>query len=488
MLVKYEFKPGIDKEGTQLTAGSGWYDSDKIRFRKGRPEQIGGWAKYSANAFLGVCRSLLDWVAQSAIDYLGIGTNLKFYINLGAGYNDVTPIRTTTLAGAVTFAAVNGSSTLTVTNTNHGAVVNDFVTFSGAVTLGGNITAAVLDQEYQIASITDANIYTITAKNTAGVTVTANALDTGNGGAAVVGEYQINTGLNTYVSASGFGAGTWGSGGWGGSTPIGAGNQLRLWSQDTFGNDLLFCVRGGGVYYWDESVGTGTRGVALVDKAGAVSPPTLALQVMVSDTDRHTICFGCNPIGSAILDPLFVRWSDQESPFDWTPTSLNTSGGVTLTAGSYIVGAIKTRQEILIFTNNSIHSMRFSGAPFTYEFDVVNEGLSMVSPNAATNAGDMVFFMDRGGFYFYNGAIQRLKCTVLDYVFSNLNASEEFKIFATTSLDFSEVYWFYPVGSGNTECTNYVSYNYLEDSWAVGTWKEVHGYLQTPEPLSHCGY
>ena len=469
MLVKYEFKPGIDKEGTQLTAGSGWYDSDKIRFRKGRPEQIGGWAKYSANAFLGVCRSLLDWVAQSAIDYLGIGTNLKFYINLGAGYNDVTPIRTTTLAGAVTFAAVNGSSTLTVTNTNHGAVVNDFVTFSGAVTLGGNITAVVLNQEYQIASITDANIYTITAKNTAGVTVTANALDTGNGGAAVVGEYQINTGLNTYVSASGFGAGTWGSGGWGGSTPIGAGNQLRLWSQDTFGNDLLFCVRGGGVYYWDESVGTGTRGVALVDKAGAVSPPTLALQVMVSDTDRHTICFGCTPIGSAILDPLFVRWSDQESPFDWTPTSLNTSGGVTLTAGSYIVGAIKTRQEILIFTNNSIHSMRFSGAPFTYEFDVVNEGLSMVSPNAATNAGDMVFFMDRGGFYFYNGAIQRLKCTVLDYVFSNLNASEEFKIFATASLDFSEVYWFYPVGSGNTECTNYVSYNYLEDSWAVGT-------------------
>jgi len=343
------------------------------------------------------------------------------------------------------------------------------VTYSGAVSLGGNITAGVLNQEYQIASITNANIYTITAKDTAGVTVTANASDTGNGGAAVIGEYQINTGLNTYVASSGFGAGTWGSSAWGGSTAIGAGNQLRLWSQDTFGNDLIFCVRGGGIYYWDESVGTGTRAIALVDKSGAVSPPTLALQVMVSDTDRHTICFGSNPIGSAILDPLFVRWSDQESPFDWTPTSTNTSGGVTLTAGSYIIAAIKTRQEILIFTNNSIHSMRFSGAPFTYEFDVVNEGLSMVSPNAATNAGDMVFFMDRGGFYFYNGSVQRLKCTVLDYVFSNINTAQEYKIFATASVDFSEIYWFYPIGSGNTECTNYVSYNYLEDSWAIGT-------------------
>jgi len=469
MLVKYEFEPGVNREGTQLTAGSGWYDADKIRFRKGRPEQIGGWAKYSVNAFLGVCRSLLDWVAQSAIDYLGLGTTLKFYVSVGDGFNDVTPIRTTTVAGAVTFGASTSSSTLTVTNINHGAVVNDFVTYSGAVSLGGNITAAVLNQEYQIASITTANIYTITAKNTLGVTVTANASDTGNGGAAVVGEYQINTGLNTYVAASGFGAGTWGSASWGGSTPIGAGNQLRLYTQDTFGNDLIFCVRGGGIYYWDESVGTGTRAIALVDKSGAVSPPTLALQVMVSDTDRHTICFGSNPIGSAILDPLFVRWSDQESPFDWTPTSTNTSGGVTLTAGSYIIAAIKTRQEILIFTNNSIHSMRFSGAPFTYEFDVVNEGLSMVSPNAATNAGDMVFFMDRGGFYFYNGSVQRLKCTVLDYVFSNINTAQEYKIFATASVDFSEIYWFYPIGSGNTECTNYVSYNYLEDSWAIGT-------------------
>ena len=469
MLVKFDFKPGINREGTQLTAGTGWYDGDKIRFRKGRAEQIGGWQKYSTNTFLGICRSLLDWVAAASIEYLGVGTNLKFYVNQGDAYFDVTPIRETTAAGDVTFSAVNGSSTLTVADVNHGAIANDFVTFSGAVSLGGNITASVLNQEYEIATIIDGNSYTVEAKDTAGAAVTANASDTGNGGAAVVGAYQINTGLNTYVASSGFGAGTWGAGGWGGSTAITAGNQLRLYSQDTFEDNLLFNVRGGGVYYWIESTGTGTRAVALPDVAGALEAPTLALQVMVSETDAHTICFGCNEQGQTTINPLHIRWSDQRNPIDWKQTSLNSSRSVTLSSGSFIVGAIKTRQEILVFTDNSIHTMRFSGKPFVYQFDVVNEGLSMISPNAATNAGDMVFFMDRGGFYFYNGSIQRLTCTVLDYVFSNLNKDQEYKVFATTSVDFSEVYWYYPVGSGNTECTNYVSYNYMEDSWAIGT-------------------
>ena len=469
MLVKFDFKPGINREGTQLTAGTGWYDGDKIRFRKGRAEQIGGWQKYSTNTFLGICRSLHDWVATASIEYLGVGTNLKFYVNQGDAYFDVTPIRETTLAGAVTFSAVNGSSTITVADVNHGAIANDFVTFSGAVSLGGNITASVLNQEYEIATIIDGNSYTVEAKDTAGAAVTANASDTGNGGAAVVGAYQINTGLNTYVASSGFGAGTWGAGGWGGSTAITAGNQLRLYSQDTFEDNLLFNVRGGGVYYWIESTGTGTRAVALPDVAGALEAPTLALQVMVSETDAHTICFGCNEQGQTTINPLHIRWSDQRNPIDWKQTSLNSSRSVTLSSGSFIVGAIKTRQEILVFTDNSIHTMRFSGKPFVYQFDVVNEGLSMISPNAATNAGDMVFFMDRGGFYFYNGSIQRLTCTVLDYVFSNLNKDQEYKVFATTSVDFSEVYWYYPVGSGNTECTNYVSYNYMEDSWAIGT-------------------
>jgi hypothetical protein len=248
-----------------------------------------------------------------------------------------------------------------------------------------------------------------------------------------------------------------------------SGNQLRLYSEDTFGDDLIINPRGGNIFYWDESTGLTTRAATLASNAAALNCPILSLQIMVSDTDRHTIAFGTNGIGSSTLDPLFIRWSDQENPFDWTPTATNTSGGVSLPTGSFIMGAIKTRQEILIFTDNSIHSMRFSGSPFTYQFSLISEGFSMVSPKAATSAGDVVYFMDRGGFYVYNGAIQRITCSVLDYVFSNINQSEIFKVFATTSVDFSEITWFYPIGSGNTECTNYVTYNFKEDTWSVGT-------------------
>ena len=469
MLVKYKFAPGVNKEGTEYTADSGWYDSDKVRFRKGRPEQIGGWQKYSINTFLGVCRSIHDWNASASTAYLGVGTTLKYYINEGDQYYDITPIRATTAAGDVTFAAVNGDATLTVTDSSHGAIQNDFVTFSGATSLGGNITAVVLNQEYQIATIIDVNSYTIEAKDTSGNTVLANASDTGNGGASVVGAYQINVGLDTYVPSSGYGAGTWGASVWGGSTPISSGNQLRLYSEDTFGSDLIFNPRGGDIYYWDESVGIGSRGTTLASNPSASNCPTISLQVMVSDVDRHTIAFGTNTIGSSEIDPLLIRWSDQENPFDWTPTATNTSGGVSLPSGSYILGALKTRQEILVFTDNGIHSMRYSGSPFTYQFVLVSENVSMVSPKAATSAGDVVYFMDRGGFFMYNGAIQRLTCTVLDYVFSNINQEQIFKVFSTTSLDFSEVTWFYPVGTGNTECTNYVTYNYVENSWSVGT-------------------
>ncbi len=469
MLVKYKFAPGVNKEGTEYTADSGWYDSDKIRFRKGRPEQIGGWQKYSSNTFLGICRSLHDWKAAAATDYLGLGTTLKYYISSGDAYYDITPIRATTAAGDVTFSAANGDATLTVADTAHGAQQGDFVTYSGAVSLGGNITAAVLNQEYQISSIVDGNSYRIEAKSTTGSEVVANGSDTGNGGSSVVGVYQINTGLDTYVPSTGFGAGTWGSSAWGGSTAISSGNQLRLYSEDTFGDDLIINPRGGDIYYWDESAGLTTRAATLASNADASDCPIVSLQIMVSDTDRHTIAFGTNAIGSASIDPLFIRWSDQENPFNWTPTATNTAGGVTIPAGSFIVGAIKTRQEILIFTDNSIHSMRYSGSPFTYQFSLISEGFSMVSPKAATSAGDVVYFMDRGGFYVYNGAIQRMTCSVLDYVFSNINQAEIFKVFATTSVDFSEITWFYPIGTGNTECTNYVTYNFKEDSWSVGT-------------------
>jgi len=467
-LTKLQFKPGINREGTEYSADAGWYNSDKVRFRKGRPEKIGGWEKYSVSSFLGVCRSLEDWVVADGVAYVGLGTTLKFYINEGSSYYDVTPIRATTTDG-VTFAATNGSSTITVTDDDHGASVNDFVTFSGSASLGGLIIAAVLNQEYQIAGITSTDVYTITAKDTDGDTVTANSSDSGDGGSGVDGAYQISVGLDTYVQGVGWGANTWGSGTFGSSSALSASGQLRLYSQDVFGDDLVFNVRAGGVYYWDESSGTSARGVALSAVAGASNAPTIALQVMMSDIDKHVICFGVNPIGSSSIDPLHIRWSDSESAVDWTPTAINSAGGVTLSTGSIIIGALKTRQEMLIWTDAGMHSMRFIGSPFIFQFSVVNEGISMVSPKAAVNAGGAVYFMDRGGFYVYTGSIQPIPCSVLDYVFSNLNIGQAFKVFATTNVDHNEVTWFYPIGSENTEVTNYVTYNYAEQLWSVGT-------------------
>ena len=468
-LRKIKFIPGVNKEGTEYTADSGWFDSDKIRFRKGRPEKIGGWEKYSTSTFLGVSRSLHDWASLESIRYIGIGTHLKFYINQGTSYHDVTPLRATTSAGDVTFAATDGSSIITATDTAHDAGANDFVTFSGSASLGGTITAAVINQEYQIASVPTANTFTFIAKDSDGDAVTANSSDSGNGGSSVVGAYQISVGLNVYLEGTGWGAGTWGSGTFGSVSALSSGSQLRLYSQDNFGEDLIFNVRGGGVYYWDESSGTSARAVPLTSLAGQSNPPTLALQVLVSDVDQHVICFGANAIGSDSIDPLFVRWSDQENAADWTPTATNTAGGARINSGSTIVGAVQSRQEILIWTDSSLHSMRFVGSPFIFQFSTLSTDISMISPNAAVNARGVVYFMDKGNFYTYNGSVQPLQCSVLDYVFSNLNLGQAFKVFAAENNAHSEVTWFYPISSGDTEVTNYVTYNYEENLWSVGT-------------------
>ena len=467
-LTKIKFAPGVNKEGTEYSADAGWFSADKIRFRQGRPEKIGGWVKYSETSFLGICRSIHDWASLESIRYIGLGTNLKFYVVEGNSFNDITPIRSTTSAGDVTFAATNGSSTITATDTSHGAVVNDFVTFSSAASLGGNITAAVLNQEYQITAVPTVNTYEFTAKDTSGSTVTANSSDTGNGGSSTVGAYQINTGLNNFLEGTGWGAGAWGMSAWGSASSISAAGQLRLFSQDNFGEDLLFNARGGGIFFWDESSGTGSRAVNITSLSGS-NQPTVALQVMVSDIDQHVIAFGVNPIGSSAIDPLFIRFSDQENATDWTPTAINTAGGIRINSGSEIIGAVQGRQEILVFTDVSLHSMRFVGAPFTFQIQTVSTDISMISPKAAVNARGSVYFMDKGGFYVYNGSVQPLPCSVKEFVFSNINLGQAFKVFAAENNAFSEVMWFYPIGEGNTEVTNYVSYNYAEDLWSVGT-------------------
>ena len=470
-LTKLTFQPGINKEMTDLMDKGGWADGNLVRFRKGLPEKIGGWTKNTSNTFLGACRALLAWVSLSSTRFLGLGTNLKYYIKEGSNFDDITPIRSTTAAGDVTFSAVDGDAPITVSDTAHGAVANDFVTYSGAVSLGGNITATVLNQEYQIATIIDVDSYTIEAKDTDGSTVTANASDTGNGGSSTVGAYQINTGLNVYVPSTGWGVNGWGSGTWGSAAAANFANQLRLWSHDAFGEDLVMNPRAGGIYYWDTSSGVTNRAVDITSLSGSNLAPTVGLQTIVSDTDRHVIVLGADPIvGSArtgSVDPLLIAFSSQESVTDWEPTATNTAGDIRLSSGSQIVGGLRARQEILIWTDTSLYSMQFIGAPFTFGVNLINENVGMISPNGAINAPDGIYWMARDGFYKYTGSVQRVSCSVLNYVLDDLNTTQSFKIFSFSNKEFNEVGWFYCSGSSN-DIDRYVTYNYLENVWSIG--------------------
>ena len=474
-LAKYVFKPGINREGTNYSNEGGWFNSDKIRFRKGRPERLAGWEKNTTNTFKGTCRSLYSYRDEGQTDYVGVGTHLKYYVKQGGNYNNITPIRKTS-TNSITFSATNGSSTVVVTDSSNGSATGDTVTFSEAVSLGGNITATVLNQEYVINKVLTTNTYEIIAKDTDGNAVTANSSDSGNGGSGVDGSYEINIGLDVFVKGTGWGAGTWSEGTFGSVSPISASSQLRLWSQDNFGDDLIGNIRGGGIFYWDESAGATQRAVALSDLSGASNAPTVALSIMVSDVDRHVICFGSNIIGSTTANPLFVRWSDTESATDWTPTATNQAGGTQLSQGSTIIGALQTRQEILIWTDVGITSMRFVGAPFIFSFIEVASGPSLISPNAAVSANNKVYFMDRGGFYSYSGSAQRLPCTVLDYVFNDINLGQQFKCFAASIESNNEVIWFYP-SSDSSEINRYVMFNYLENAWSIGTTDD--GFVRT---------
>ena len=459
-LRKFQFQPGINKEGSDYSNEGGWFDADKVRFRKGRPEKIGGWSKYTGQGFIGTCRKIYVYRSAEQTDYSVLGTHQKLYVLAGDDFNDITPIRATTTNGIV-FAATNGSAIITATDDDHGAVVGDFLTIAGAVSLGGTITAAVLNTEHQITSITT-DTFTFVAS------ATANGSDTGNGGSGADAVYQINTGLDVYVRSTGWSVGTFGSSTWGSAAGITSTNQLRLWSIDNFGDDTIAATRLGGVYYWDESAGVNTRAVDATTLSNASNVPTKVLQIMMSDVDRHVIAFGSNAIGSSILNPLLVRFSDAESLIDWTPSSTNSAGGVQLSLGSVIIGALRTRQEILIWTDAGIVSMRFVGQPFIFSFNEVATGMSMISPNAAVNANGQVFFMDRGSFYTYSGSAQRLPCTVLDYIFSDINKSQLFKIFGTSNPEHNEVMWFYP-SEDSIEINRYVIYNYLEQTWSIGT-------------------
>ena len=580
-LQKLQFRPGINREGTTLSNEGGWFESDKVRFRSGYPEKIGGWVlDTGANAstlqppsgdYWGVCRAMWNWLNLSGYNLLALGTNLKYYIQNGTGGNvyDVTPIRTTTTAGEVTFSATTGSPVITVTDVGHGAQTGDFVTFSGAVSLGGNITAAVLNAEFQITYLSS-NTYTITA----GVNATAG--DSGTGGASVVGAYQITTGNDIFTQNVGWGAGTWGgivlgtattavSGGtlsnsnttvtvtsttgfssptgtllidsetitytgttgttftgctrgvsgtgsgaatthadgaavvqsttftgWGIAAPAGQGigEQLRLWSQSNFGEDLVFNPRGGALYYWANAASPNTfnRGQLLgpsatvVTKSGSISIdsscPTIANIVMVSDSSRFVLAFGCTDYGSAVQNPMLIRWSDQESIATWAPAITNQAGSYQLSHGSQIVSAIQTRQEILVITDSAIYSMQYLGPPYVWGFQLMGDNISIAGPNAVATANNVTYWMGTDKFYMYSGRVETLPCSLRQYVYNDINLTQQFQFFASTNEGYNEIWWFY-CSSNSTTIDKYVIFNHLERTWYYGTLARTY-WLDSP--------
>jgi len=481
-LTKLQFRPGINRETTSYSNEGGWFDSDKTRFRFGFPEKIGGWVRYAINAYLGSARALHPWVTLSGSQFLGVGTHLKYYVNEGGAFHDVTPIRATTTNGIV-FAATNGLSTITATDSLHGATANDFVTLSGAVSLGGVITAGVLNQEYQVIAVPNQNTFTFAARKagtsissittTEGlnpIPVVANSSDSGNGGSAADAAYQATAGLNSSVTGNGWNAGPYGRGTWNSATDLSVdGATLRIWSHDNFGEDLIFNARDAGIYYWNSSDGVTARAVSLDSLVGSNQAPTIAKKVLVSDRDRHIIAFGCDPSGSGLgtQDPLLIRFGSQESLTDWQSSATNTAGDLRLGSGSEIVTAIETRQQILVFTDESLHAMQFLGPPFTFGINAISENVTIAGPLAAIAVEDMVFWMGKQEFYTYGGGVQRLPCTVRDYVFNDFNELQIQKVTASTNTSFSEVWWFYP-SANSAENDKYVVYNYQQKIWYYG--------------------
>jgi len=528
-LQKILFKPGVNKENTRYTTEGGWYECDKIRFRQGNPEILGGWQRISANTYNGTCRSLWNWTTLGNLNLVGVGTNTKFYIQNGGAYYDITPIRVTTTLGTDPFTG-NGTTTVTVAATSHGATTGSFVTFSGVT----GTYAATLNAEFQI-TVVNANSYTITTASVVAAGAT--------GGSSVSAAYQLNAGPAFAVPLTGWGAGAWGAGTWGNGTTSVTG--LQLWSQINYGEDLVFGPRGGGLYYWDATAGLTSRGVLLnslggtvsftnasptvvtstvlytegaalkfsggslptgvtagttyyvfevngltfklLDGAGAavntsssgtgavstiVDVPTVQNSVTVSDSSRFIIVFGCNDYGSATLDPMLIRWSAQDDPYNWTPDPTNQAGFTRLSHGSEIVATVQTRQEIVVFTDSSVYSFQYLGPPYVWAPQLLGDNISIQGPNAAVIASGIVYWMGVDKFYQYDGRVQTLNCDLRRYIFGDFNQAQAAQVFAGTNEGFNEIWWFY-CSSGSNEIDRYVIYNYLEKIWYYGTMKRT---------------
>ena len=450
---KVQLKPGVNRESTRYANEGGWYECDKIRFRQGTPEKIGGWQRFSTETFRGVCRSLWNWVTLGGQNLIGVGTSKKFYIERGGAYFDITPIRSSvTLTDP--FDTVDTETLVTVNDTAHGCITGDFVTFSGATAVGG----LDLNGEYEV-TVIDADTFTIIASSPATSTVTG-------GGGSVTADYQINIGNEIAVPFAGWGAGGYGLGVFGvGGTTIA---PLRLWSQSNFGEDLIFSYRGGPLLYWDASAGVLTRGVYVDSLMGASDVPEVVNVSLVSDINRFVFAFGCNDYGSSILDPLLVRWSDQEDLTMWTPSATNQAGSLRFSRGTEIVAATQARQEVLVWTDTALYSLQYLGAPEVWGAQILGDNISIAGPNATVYANNIAYWMGRDKFYRYDGTVIPLPCDVRRYVFNDFNFEQYEQVFAGTNQAFNEIWWFY-CSANSTQLNRYVVYNYVENLWYYGT-------------------
>ena len=450
-LKKIVLKPGVNRENTRYTTEGGWYDCDKIRFRQGTPEKIGGWQRISSNTFLGVCRSLSNWVTLGGVNIVSLGTNLKFYLEVGGGYNDITPLRATeTLTDP--FTTDSGSPIVEVEDASGGYADGTFVTFSGASAVGG----LDLNGEYQLTSA-GGTTYTIDAG--------APASSTATGGGTVTAAYQINVGPAAVVPLTGWGAGSWAGGTWG----VGQSTEdsIRIWSQANFGEDLIYGPRGGKIYYWDATSGVASRGVLLSSLAGASDVPTHQNLILTSDISRFVFAFGANEYGSVTVDPMLIRWSDQEDATNWTPAATNEAGFLRLSNGSEIVTAVQSRQEVLVWTNSALYSLQYQGAPIVWGAQLVGENISLAGQNAVAYANGVSYWMGKDKFYIYDGRVQSLRCDLRQYVFGSLNTAQYEQVVAGTNEGFNEVWWFY-CSANSSQNDRYVIYNYREDVWYFG--------------------
>ena len=472
-LQKIALKPGINREGTDYSGSGGWYDGNKIRFRSGLPEKIGGWTQAYSYQYAGVCRILWSWLDSDSISiYTGAGTNLKYYIISGGSYYDITPIVfTSTLSGAI--VATNGSNVLTITDATSTPNIGDYIIISGAVSLGGNMIAAVLNQEFVVTTIVSSTQFTVVA------TATANASDTGTGGTAIQIQYEYPVGLAVYITGTGWGAGPYSRGGWGSAFSVGIGQQLRLWSNDNFGTDLVIAPRGGAIAYWSDSTGPEVRAVPLQTLAttngyAGAYVPIATNQVLTSPIQRFVIALGANSYipgtPNSEFNPMLVRWSDQLNPFQWVPSTTNQSGEFPLSNGSTIVGGVSTRQENLIWTDSALYSMQYVGYPYVWGFFLLMDNISIMAPNAMITVNNITYWMGREKFYMYNGTVSTLPCSLRQYVFDDINKAQAYQVFCGSNEGYNEVWWFYVSASSNgTTIDKYVIYNYLDNAWYYGT-------------------